>query len=111
MTEAELLQFLQENKDDIVKSVKAKAIEAMTDQVRWNLTTTVQETVTEFVKDEVIPAIKAHLQEQKGPIIAAAVKAASEIGDKVAEKMVTTAVESLTGYRGGDVIKALMGVR
>lgn len=111
MTEQELLQFMQDNKDDIVRSVKAKAIEAMTDQVRWSLSAAVQEVVNGFVAEEVIPALKAHLQEHKGPIIAATIKAASEIGDKVSEKLITTAVESMTGYRGGEVIKALMGVR
>ncbi len=111
MTEDDLQKFLADNKEDIIRSVKAKAIEAMTEQVRWGLSSAVQTTVDGFIKDDVIPAIKAHLQEHKGPIIAAAIKAASEIGDKVAEKLVTTAVESMTGYRGGEVLKALLGVR
>ena len=111
MDERELLQFLQDNKEDIIRSVKVKAIDAMTEQVRWGLSQAVQEVVNGFVAEEVIPALKAHLQDNKGPIIAAAIRAASEIGDKVSEKLITTAVESMTGYRGGEVIKALMGVR
>ena len=111
MTEDDLLNFMQENKADIIASVKAKAISAMTEQVRWGLSSAVQGVVDEFIKTDVLPAIKQELQDHKGPIIAAAVKGAAEIGEAVAQKIVTTAVERMTGYGGTDVLKALFNVR
>lgn len=111
MTEDELKQFLANEKDAIAAAIRAKAIEAMTDSVRWQLPQSVTKAVGEFFEEEIVPEVKKSLADQKGPIVEAAIKAASEIGDLVAAQMVKQAVESMTGYRSGDVIKALMGVR
>lgn len=111
MTEEDLKQFLEENSADIQEAVKARTIEAMTRHLEYSLPNSIRETVVEFIESEIVPEVKKHLADQKGPIVAASCKAASEIGDKVAELMVKQAVESMTGYRSGDVIKALMGVR
>ena len=111
MTEEQLLAFLQDNKDDIAASVKAKAIEAMTQDLKWRLPDAVTKAVAAFFEAEIVPEIQKHLADQKGPIVAASIKAASQIGDKVAEALVEKAVESMSGYRSGEVIKALMGVR
>ena len=110
MTDDELRQFLETNKEEIAQSVKAKTIEALTRNLEWSLPDTVRKTVAEFVEAEIVPELKAHLKSNKGPMVEATIKAASQIGDKVAEKMVETAIESMTGYRSGDVLKALMGV-
>ena len=110
MTEDDLNSFLNENREDIMRSVKAKAIERITESMKYTLPSMVGETVTEFFRDEIVPEIKAHLAAEKGPIVAASIKAAAEIGDAVAKKMVETAVESMSGYRSGDVLRALMGV-
>lgn len=111
MTEDQLKAFLAENQADIAQAVKEKTIAAMTESLRYNLPGFVREAVEQFFKDDVLPELKKHLQDQKGPIIAASVKASAEIGDKVAELLVKQAVESMTGYRSGEVVKALMGVR
>ena len=111
MTEDDLKKFLEENADDIKASVKSRTIEAMTRHIEYSLPAGVRDAVSTFVTDEIVPEVKKHLADQKGPIVEAACKAASEIGDKVAEMMVKQAVDSMTGYRGGEVLKALMGVR
>ena len=111
MTEQELMQFLDDNRADIAASIKEKAVEAMTSSIRYQMPAAVTEAVATFFKDEIVPEIIASLKDQKGPIISASVKAAAAIGDAVAEKMVAQAVESMTGYRSGEVLKALMGVR
>lgn len=111
MTEDQLSQMLKDYKDEIAASVRNKAIEAMTASLGYQLPQSVTQAVKEFFEAEIVPEIKAHLEDQKGPIVEASIKAASEIGDKVAELLVKQAVESMTGYRSGEVIKALMGVR
>lgn len=111
MTEEDLKKFLEENSADIQQAVKARTIDAMTSHLEYSLPPTIRNTVAEFIETEIVPELKRHLADQKGPIVEASCKAASEIGDKVAEMMVKQAVESMTGYRSGDVLKALMGVR
>lgn len=111
MTEDELKQFLLDEKDAIAAAVRARAIDAMTSSVQWQLPQSVTKAVGEFFEEEIVPEVKKALADQKGPIVEAAIKAASEIGDKVAVTLVEKAVESMTGYRSGEVIKALMGVR
>lgn len=111
MTEDQLREFLSENRSEIAEAVKVKTIAAMTSGMEYQIPAFVREIVSEFFKDEIAPELKKHLAEQKGPIIEASTKAASEIGDKVAELLVKQAVESMTGYRANDVVKSLMGVR
>lgn len=111
MTEDQLSQMLADHKDEIAASVRKKAIEAMTASLSYQLPQSVTQAVREFFETEIVPEIKAHLEDQKGAIVEASIKAASEIGDKVAELLVKQAVESMTGYRSGEVVKALMGVR
>jgi len=111
MNENDLRKFLEENSADIQKAVKAKAIEALTEGIRWQIPHECQAVVSEFIKAEIVPEIRKHLEDQKGPMVEAAIKASAEIGDAVAKKMVETAVESMTGYRSSEVLKALMGVR
>ena len=111
MTEDDLKAFLADNAVDIQQAVKAATIKAMTQHLEWSLPNGVRDVVAKFIEDEIVPEVKAHLAAQKGPIVEAACKAASEIGDKVAVLLVEKATEAMTGYRSGDVIKALMGVR
>jgi hypothetical protein len=66
--------------------------------------------VNEFFKREIAPEITKLLHEQKGPIIEAATKAAAELTDKLAEKMLEKVVTNLDGYQGEKIFKALLGV-
>lgn len=111
MTEEDLHNFLAAEKDSIAQAIKEKAIAAMTESIRWQIPQSVTQAVAEFFDAEIVPEIKKHLADQKGPIVEASIKAAAVIGDKVAEAMVEKAVETMSGYRSGEVLKALMGVR
>lgn len=111
MTEEQLLAFLEDSKAEIAASVKDRAIAAMTRSLEYQLPHSVTKAVADFFEAEIVPEIQKHLADQKGPIVAASIKAASQIGDKVAEALVEKAVESMSSYRSGEVIKALMGVR
>jgi hypothetical protein len=111
MTEQELTEFLEKNKDAIMQATRAAVIEKVQESVRWSLPDTVQQTVSTFLKDEIAPEVARALAEQKGPIIAAAKKSATELGNRLAEKMTEQAVKSLDGYRAEEVFKALLGVK
>ena len=111
MTEEELHSFLVTEKDAIAAAVRDRAIAAMTQSIQWQMPQSVTAAVADFFEAEIVPEIKKHLADQKGPIIEGSIKAAAAIGDKVAEAMVEKAVESMTGYRSSEVLKALMGVR
>lgn len=111
MTEEDLHQFPAAEKDAIAKAVRDRAIAAMTESIRWQMPQSVTQAVGEFFEAEIVPEIKKHLADQKGPIVEASIKAAAVIGDKIAEAMVEKAVESMSGYRSSEVLKALMGVR
>ena len=111
MTEEELHNFLVTEKDAIAAAVRDRAIAAMTESIRWQMPQSVTAAVAEFFEAEIVPEVKKALSDQKGPIVEASIKAAAVIGDKGAEALVEKAVESMTGYRSSEVIKALMGVR
>lgn len=108
MNEKELASFIEENSDRIKEAAVEACIEKVKDSIKWGLPASVQDVVATFMKEEVAPAVKEALVDEKGAIIAAAVKGASEIGDALSKTMVENAVSNLTGYRGGDIIKKLM---
>lgn len=111
MTEADMLKFLEENKADIAADIRKKTVDAMTESIKWQLPDSVRKAVLEFFEAEIIPEIKKSLAAEKGPIITASIKASAEVGDLVAKAIMEKAVESMTGYRSSEVIKALFGVR
>jgi len=111
MTEEELTKFLDQNKDAIMAATRASIIEKIQDTMRWSLPDEVHATVAKFLKEEIVPEVVKCLAEQKGPIVAAAKKAATELGNALAEKMTEQAVKSLDGYRCEEVFKALLGVK
>lgn len=98
MTKDELDSFLEANRTEITNAVKAKLIEGLLTQHRWEMSEIVAKTVNEFVTTEVVPEIKAYLEGEKGAIIEAAKEAARQIGELITTKMVTTAAKNVEGY-------------
>ena len=111
MTTDELTAFLEKNKDHFLQATRTAVMEKVTESVRWSLPDSVHETVSAFLKNEIAPEVAKYLAEQKGPILEAAKKAATELGNALAEKMTEQAVKSLDGYRAEEVFKALLGVK
>ena len=111
MTKDDLERFLLENKDDIAATVKAKAIESLTSQYRWDISDQVSKAVNEFVTAEIIPEVAKELQAQKGPILQAVLTSLSDISDDIAQALTKRAVEQINGYAFRDVIKALFDVK
>ena len=111
MTEDDLKQFLEDNKADIARTVKAAAIEKLTSQYRWDVSEQISKVVNTFVAEHVIPEVNKELQAQKGPIVSAVIASLSDISDELAKALTKRAVSQLEGYNFRDVIKALFDVK
>ena len=109
MTEEDLKQFLEDNKEAIQSQVRQKMIDSLLAEHRWSISSQISDIVNEFVKAEIAPAVKEHLQSEKGEIIAAAVKSASGIGDLLAKALVERAAKNINGdtYNFRDTLKAI----
>ena len=107
MTKEELDAFLEANSSEINGAIKAKLIEGLINQHRWEMSEIVAKTVNEFVTTEIVPEIKAYLQSEKGPILEAAKTAAREIGDLITTQMVTTAAKNIQGYNFRSIVEPI----
>jgi len=111
MTEDEMKAFLDENSAAIKAAARDAMVEKVKQTMQWHMPGTFSEILNEFLKDEIAPAVKAALMDEKGAIIAAMAKATTEIGDNLAKAMAKQAAEALVGYKAQDVFKAVLGVR
>ena len=109
MDEKEIAEFLSKNSE----SMKKAAVDAVLDKIKrdleWNMPAEIQQHVNTFMREEIAPEVVKALQGQKGEIVKAAISAASQIGDKLAETMVENAVKSLASYRSRELISNLVG--
>lgn len=109
MTEDDLKEFLEENKETIKNAVRAKMIESLLANHRWEITGVISKVVEEFVSTEIVPEVKKYLADNKGPILQAAVAGAAEIGDTLAKAIAKRTAERLDpdSYQFRNVMKAL----
>ncbi len=107
MTKEELDEFLETNRAEIAAAVKAKLIEGLLSQHRWEMSEIVAKTVNEFVTNEVVPEIKAYLEGEKGVIIEAAKESARQIGEMLTQHMVLKASKNIESYSFREVMKGL----
>ena len=107
MNEKELSEFLVENGDRIAERVREKMIDNIVETYRWNVPDTVDQIVTEFMKEKIAPAVKDHLQSNEGPIIQAAIQATAEITDLLSMKMVEKAKENMDGHSFRNIAESI----
>lgn len=109
MTEDDLKEFLETNKADIQARVKERMIEGLLAQNRWEISSQVAKVVEEFISKEIVPEVKTYLADQKGPILAAAIAGAAEIGDTLAKSIVARTAKRLApdSYDFQKVLEAL----
>lgn len=109
MTDDDLKEFLEENRESIKAAVKAKMIDSLLAEHRWDISSEIKKAVEAFVAAEVVPEVKKYLADNKGPILQAAVAGAAEIGDTLAKAIAKQTAERLdpNGYRFRQVLKAL----
>lgn len=109
MTEEDLKEFLDTNKAEIQQAVKTKMIAGLLEQNRWEISGEIAKVVQEFVAAEIVPEVKKYLADNKGPLIEAAIKGASEIGDALSKAIVEKTAKKLKAdsYEFRAVLKAL----
>lgn len=109
MTPDDLKDFLDANADDIKAAVKAKMIEGLLQNHQWQITGEISQVVKEFVSDEIVPEVKKHLMDQKGPILEAALVGAAEMGANLAKAIAERSAKNLTSdsYQFRQVMEAL----
>lgn len=109
MTEDDLKEFLDANKKQIQEAVKEKMITRLLEQNRWEIGATIAKVCEEFVQTEIVPEVRKYLADNKGPLLAAAIKGASEIGDALAKAIVERSAKKLKGdsYEFRQVMEAL----
>lgn len=112
MTEEDLKEFLEANKAEVQAQVKQRLIDGLLANHQWTTRDQIGETVAEFMKTEIMPEVKAYLVSEKSAILAGAVKAASEIGDMLAQQLVTQAAKNInekSSYQFRKVAEAIFG--
>ncbi|PZU22466.1 MAG: hypothetical protein DI589_11265 [Shinella sp.] len=99
MTEEDLKQFLKDNKEDIQRQVRQRLIDGLLANHSWTMRDQISEVVSEFMKTEIVPEVRAYLAGEKSAILEAAIKGASEISDMMAKAMVEQASKNLQSNR------------
>lgn len=87
MDTLELTAFLDEHKAEIHGAIKAKIISGMTQRVEWDLPELIRKDVLEFYKDEIAPAVKQHLADNKAALMQVVIKASVDAAEGVAKAM------------------------
>lgn len=109
MTEEDLKEFLDDNRESIQRAVKEKMIDRLLADHNWQITGEIREVVKEFVSNEIVPEIKKYLADQKGPILKAALVGASEIGEALSKAVAERAAKNIAtdSYQFRQVMEAL----
>ncbi len=108
-TEASLEAFFADpdRRARLLAASESALMEKLTTELKWGLPDTLSKICAEFIENEIAPIVREHLASQKGAIIEAAMNAADEVGQKVAEAMVSKATKALTGYNGDKLLRDL----
>lgn len=106
-TEADLKQFLIDNKESIATEVRNRLTAQLIESHRWSITEGIVEAVNVFVKEEIVPAVREHLQSEKSAILEAAISTAQQVGQRMAEQMTENAAKNIKSYRFNEVMKGL----
>lgn len=112
MNAEDLTAFLEENKAEIHGAIKAKIIESMTQRVQWDLPDLIRKDVLQFYADEIQPAVKQHLVDNKEAIMQVVIKASVDAAEAVAKTMATHIQKTMeSDYSAKKVWAALFGAR
>lgn len=91
-------EILEENKDAVRQKVKEAMLESVAKEFQWELPKVVREAVNEFVQEEIVPAVRAELLENKDAMVQAATDmiagVPAEIGKAMQEQLAKTLTDS-----------------
>jgi len=108
MDTQQLTKFLDEHKEEINSAIKAKVISRLTEQVTWNLPELIRKDVDEFYADEIRPAVKQYLQDNKSDLMQVVIKACVDASEAVATAMAEHIKKTMSEeYKAKKVFSAL----
>lgn len=84
MNAEELTAYLEENKDQVKRAVLAKIVDSLTQQVQWDLPRKIQEDFDTFYKEEISPAVRQHMADNKEALMQVVIKSSVDAADSVA---------------------------
>lgn len=87
----------------ITRRVTEKLEEDISNTVVWRVRDKTAEKVLELIE----PEIEKIIQAQKQIIIDGVTQSITQISEALAERIISSAIENLDGYRGKDIIKNL----
>jgi hypothetical protein len=96
MNVEELTQYLDDNKDSVKRAVLEKIVNSLTQQVQWDLPRKIQEDFDTFYKEEISPAVKQHMADNKEAIMQVVIKASVDAADSVAVAMSETIKKTMS---------------
>jgi ABC-type phosphate/phosphonate transport system substrate-binding protein len=112
VTEEDLKEFLEANKAEVQAQVKERLINGLLSSHQWTMRDQIGEVVAEFMKTEIMPEVRAYLVSEKSAILEGAIKAASGIGDMLAQQLITQAAKNInekSSYQFRKVAEAIFG--
>lgn len=102
---AEILARKEEIIKDVVSNFKTK----LGGSIEWSLQDMITKEVSTIVKEQMMEEIKVAVVACKQEIIEQITASCSQIAAEVGKSLVKKAVTNLEGYRGGEVVKQLLG--
>ncbi len=97
MSDHPLTEFMNdpERRARLIAAADKAMEERVTEQFKWALPDVITEQCTAFLKEHIAPEVQKHLLTQRGVILKAAISAADEIGEQVAQKLSENAAKNL----------------
>ena len=94
--EAFFSEVLESNRDAVRNSVKEALLSGIKRQFEWELPEAVKATVAEFIRDEIIPELKADLEANKDVFVDAATEMVKAAPAEIGKAMQTHLAKNLT---------------
>jgi ABC-type phosphate/phosphonate transport system substrate-binding protein len=109
MNAEDLKEFLEANKAEIQAKVRERLIDGLLANHSWTMRYTITETVSTFMKEEIVPEVKKHLTSEKSAILEAAIASTAQIGEMITKAMVERAAKNISAdsYSFRDVLSGL----
>lgn len=108
--DVEVTKALASHKDAIIKGMVEGAISSMKGKLGWRAEALAEEAVGKFMKDEVLPAVQAHLEAHKADVVAALVGGIDAALRASGVKLMETAAKNLTqSWNMKKVVEGIFG--
>jgi class 3 adenylate cyclase len=110
LSDEQVQKILEESMETIKASIIEEATRQVTFKTEYAVAARVQDVVSDYIKEEIAPAIKEALAANKDTIVQAAVVAATDMSEKLTKALISAMTTNLADkYHRGKVMEALFG--